>query len=354
MRKPVLLVCLLIVLGLLVAGLAFDPTRTGIGYLRGETFFEGRPTSYWGSALVSDPATRSDAIAKLQKPDESSVEVLVALVEDKSTAPEVRWTAAELLGKMGSAAEEAGPTLLAALHDPDPHVVAVAAAALPKVGVPAEEAVPALIEMLRDPYYVIAARALSEYKGDALPALDALVKVLEDKSLDVEARWNAARTLGKLGPAGADAIPVLTAHLKDEEATVREHSAEALGDIGPAAENVVAELVAVFSDPAVRVRRDSVRSLGQIGGKARDAIPEIEKLLEDPETIVQKAASDALRKLDPEHFPPESESEESPEAPAGEPPADEPPAATEEPTGDDAPVETDGEPAPPTDEPAAE
>src|SRR5687768_11930943 len=38
-----------------VAGLALllDPTHTLLGHLRGETFYEGRPSSYWAAALAS-------------------------------------------------------------------------------------------------------------------------------------------------------------------------------------------------------------------------------------------------------------------------------------------------------------
>jgi HEAT repeat protein len=155
----------------------------------------------------------------------------------------------------------------------------------------------------------VAVRALSEYRSEAAPALSALVRVLQEKGLDDETRWNAARTLGKLGEQGVDAIPVLVEALSDEVATVREHAAEALGDIGPPAAVAISDLVGVLNDPAVRVRRDAVRSLGQIGQAARTAVSAMKPLLDDPEKIVRDAARNALLEIAPEEVPPEKESE---------------------------------------------
>jgi HEAT repeat protein len=211
----------------------------------------------------------------------------------------------EILGKIGPEADAASDTVLAALNDPDPHVRTVAAAALPKIGVPAAQAVPALIQRLEAEPGVVPGRALSEYRDQAIDALPALVEVLRNKELDSETRWNAARTLGKLGPGGTDAIPALVESLQDTAPTVREHAAEALGDIGRPASEAVPALVAVLSDSATRVRRDAVRSLGQIGPASRVAVAQIKRLLNDPEDIVRQAARDALQAISPEELPPE-------------------------------------------------
>jgi len=287
-----------------VAALWLDPTGVLMGHLRGEPFFDGRPAGYWERSLRADPATQVTAIEKLEQGGTEAAVVLESLLSSKNGASaEVRCTAAEILGKIGPDAEQAGSTLLAALKDTDLHVRAIAAASLAKVGVPPDEAVPALTRMLETDQKVVAGRALSEYRGGAKPALPALIAVLTDKSLDSETRWNAARTLGKLGPEGVDAIPVLVESLKDEAATVREHSAEALGDIGPPAAGAVPDLVGVLDDPATRVRRDAVRSLGQIGEASRAAIAEMKKLLKDPEGIVREAAKNAIRAIAPEELP---------------------------------------------------
>ena len=282
----------------------FEPTRVIMGTLRCESFSAGRPTSFWKLALVSDdPATKENAYKTLKDGAADSVGVLVALLGEPDGSPaaaELRWTAAEILGKIGPPAKVAAQPMLAALDDRDLHVRSVAAAALPEIDTPAETAVPALQKLLPTATGRTAARALSKYRAAASPAIPLLVEMLNDKSLDSETRWNAARTLGKIGPAAKEAIPALVANLKDDVETVREHAAEALGDIGPVAKETVPALVDVLSDPAVKVRRDAVRSLGQIGPAAKEAVPAIQKLLADPEKIVQDAAQKALQLIAPE------------------------------------------------------
>jgi HEAT repeat protein len=303
------LILVVIFAGLLVVGLFIEPTGVALGYLRGESFYDGRPSGYWARQLAGDPAASSAAIEKLERGKGAVVGVLAELLQGQSRFPsEVRYTAAEILGRIGPDADAASQALLDALNDPDPHVRLVAAAALPKTGVPAADAVPALTKRLAEEPSVVTARALSEYRGQAIEALPTLIKTLENQELDSETRWNAARTLGKIGPEGTEAIPALVEALEDKESTVREHSAEALGDIGPPAAEAIPDLVAVLGDPATRVRRDAVRSLGQIGPASRVAVAEMKELLKDPEEMVREAARNALLAVAPEELPDEKPS----------------------------------------------
>ncbi len=295
-------VVLLTFAGLVLAGVG--PLVVVRGWLTGEAFFAGRPASDWRRALCGDPGRRADAIAGLESGGQEAAAVLAAILSDRRRSnAEARWSSAELLGKVGTASPGAEAALVAALQDPDPYVRGVAAAAVPKAGVSSLVAVPALTEFLRRERDPVSLRALSEYRAAAQPALPLFLDILGDPSLGEESRWNAARTIGKLGPAGVSAVPALVACLKDDAATVREHAAEALGDIGPPASEGVAGLVAVLNDPAPRVRRDAVRSLGQIGEPARIAVPQIKPLLDDKEAIVKAAARTALSVLAPDELP---------------------------------------------------
>ena len=293
----------LIVLGLLAAivcvGAWVEPTRTVVGWLKGDRFFEGRSTTFWHEALsIDDPALQEANYKKLLD-DAAAVDVLRQLL-GASSKSEIRFTAAEILGKKKEQARAAAAELIAALDDADEHVVSVAAAAIPDVGVPADQAVPALTKRLKTLPVVPVTRALSKYGAEARPALDDLVAVLRNEKLTVEQRWNAARTLGKMREAGAPAIPVLVEMLKAESSLIREHAAESLGDIGAPSRGVVKELLAVFTDENVKVRRDGVRSLGQIGVDDADreaAIAAAEKLTSDPEAIVVEAAKKTLELL---------------------------------------------------------
>ena len=290
---------------LLVAVILLEPTQTIVGRLKGEVFFQNRPTTYWSRQLRSgDPAREASCREQLLSGGSASVDVLIELLVDQRgsawQAAEVRWKAAELLGEIGGSASASQQTLLAALGDSDPHVRSVAATALPLVGTSSAEAVPALTRMLNSDARLAAARSLSAYGPEAQPAMNELIALLSDQQLDSEIRWNAARTLGKLRAAGLDALPVLVAHLHDEAATVREHSAEAIGDLGPGAKSAVEDLVGVLGDPATRVRRDAVRSLGYIGGEARAALSSIKPLFDDPEQIVRDAAVTAWKTIAPD------------------------------------------------------
>lgn len=322
-RLAVVLIAAVIV----VAVVALQPSRAWWGLISGEPFVKGYPASYWDRELSRGPAARSTAVEQLQVARDEAIPVLRSLLRH-STESEVRWTAADMLSSLEAAAHEASEDLLAATNDPDPHVRAVAIAAVPLVETPADVAVPVLTPFLQSEHSVVASRALSRYRGEAAPALKDLLAVLQDESLDSETRWNAARTLGKLGPEGIDALPVLIEYCEHPEDTIREHSAEAIGDIGPLAVDGIPALVGCLDDPATRVRRDAVRSLGYIGEPARETVPHIKPLLDDPEEIVRIAAANALKAIAPEELPEPS----APEPSANESPAAEEPAKNEEAT----------------------
>lgn len=284
---------------LLIAGIAaviVEPSGRLRGWLTGEAFFEGRPSHVWRRQLLQKaPDQREAAVETLRKGGPESVAVLRQLLE-KSSEANVRWTAAELLGGKKGAARDASSELLAALQDSDSHVRSVAATAVPEVETPAEAAVPALLALLEKEPAVPVIRALSVYGAEAKPALTALLTIMDTETLDIEVRWNAIRTVGKMREAGADAIPSLLPRLASPESRIREHAAEALGDIGPPSRSVVERLYPLLTDPDTKVRRDSVRSIGQIGA-GPEAIPLVEKLVKDPEQIVRDAAAKTLSQL---------------------------------------------------------
>jgi HEAT repeat protein len=68
----------------------------------------------------------------------------------KHKDPDIRSTAATVLGKYGAEAKEAVPALTATLKDEDKHVREAAAYALAGIGRDAREALPALKEALKD------------------------------------------------------------------------------------------------------------------------------------------------------------------------------------------------------------
>jgi HEAT repeat protein len=299
--KRRLIMSLGVVLALLAVGVWIEPTGVVLGWINGETFYQNRPSRYWGKALTSsDPATQAQTHQALNDGGRSAVSVLVEIMQKDHNA-EARWKAADLLGRLGPDTRQTPQALSAlssALKDGNPQVRTVATTALASVGPAGPEAIPTLQEMLSTPDCLPALRALALYGSDAAPAIEKIIVLLKHEG-DSEVRWNAAQTLGKIGPAAKQATPKLVAALKDPEPLVREHAAEALGEIGPDAKEAIPELVQALKDPDARVRRDAVRSLGQMGPSAKSAVESIRPLLKDEEERVRKAARVSLHQIDP-------------------------------------------------------
>lgn len=279
-----------------------DPTYTVRGLLRGEKFFQGRPTSYWRHALVTEnPGIQTETHRRLSEAGAEAVPVLAELVGQPSgsewEAAEVRWKAADLLGRLGPKARDAVPALIAATQDRDAHVRSVTIAALGDCGAHSPTAATALGEQLKGGERLEALKALAKLGKLAAAAVPEIVPLLKDKSNEV--RWNAARTLGEIGPAALLAAPALVAALADPDDEVREHAAESLGQIGPGAKDAVPVLIKTLKDENDRVRRDAARSLGEMGAAAKDSLPALKALASDPSNIVREAAARSVRQIDP-------------------------------------------------------
>ena len=213
-------------------------------------------------------------------------------------APEsaVRRRAADSLALMGKDAAPAAKTLVAALADADPLVRGVAARAVGELAPDAPGAVPALVTQFPD---IDAIRAVAKFKAGGADAVPELTKLLTHE--DSTIRWQAVRTLGKIGEPALVTLPNLIDMMSgDAVSLVREHAAEAAGDIGPAAKDAVPALTKAMSDADHKVRRDAVRSLGQIGAAAKPALAKVKELRKDPEEIVRDAATKSARQIDPE------------------------------------------------------
>ena len=284
-----------------------EPSGAMLGRLMGEPFLDGKPLRYWKAAVNGSPAENAEALETFARAEKSDAEpMLIALYRNGPSEAEQRWTALDLLAEHAPLSAEGQNLFLAALDDPDEHVRSVAIASVAESGISADQALPVLVEKLNGPHAVIAAREISEYRGSAAAALPQLIELMQSNDASVEARWNAVRTIGKIGPDAISAVPQLIDELDNPEDTIREHAAEAIGDIGPtAAELGVPALRGVLGDPYVKVRRDAVRSLGYIGPTAVDAVDDIIPLLDDPEEMVQTATRDALQKIAPDRIPTE-------------------------------------------------
>src|ERR1700676_4472038 len=91
------------VAALAVVSIFVDPTQVVLGKLLGEPFFEARPTRFWARSLRAGPAGRARATSQLEQGGTDAVPVLVGILKNSTAAgeAELRWTAAEILGKLG-------------------------------------------------------------------------------------------------------------------------------------------------------------------------------------------------------------------------------------------------------------
>lgn len=279
----------------------WEPPDVLLGRLKGEPRFERQPVTHWRKQLTAGPGPAAKAREQLEGGGGASLPVLTELLksEPHPEAVNLRLASLEILGKLGTEATPIAGEVLALLNDPDEHVRTVAVTLVPKLQVRANEALPRLQAFFDKPEAVVALRAASEYRGQAASLLPVLQEILQDRSRPTEVRWNAARTLGKIGFLAVDAVPTLIEFLPDPEPSIREHCAEAIGDIGPsAAGRGIPALLPLLKDENTRVRRDTVRSLGQLGAAARETIPQIQALAKDPEAIVREAVEVAVRRLE--------------------------------------------------------
>jgi len=130
-------------------------------------------------------------------------------------------------------------------------------------------AVPGLIEALDNESWKVreeAAFGLGRLGGEALPAMPALIAALEDKNFLV---WEAVD--GAIGTiavgAGEKAVPMLIDTLKTGTAKARVSAAEALCHAGPAAREAIPALTAALKDPEGGVREAAAAALEEIKGE---------------------------------------------------------------------------------------
>jgi HEAT repeat protein len=296
MKKILLGVGLVIVVGLGTV-FAIPAVRYPVlAYLQNERLYSGRPVSYWIAALKdSDANVRKEAALTLGEYD---------IVKEHSGKEDplcrlVVFGLVETIGDQDGAVRKAAATSYLLYPRDSP--------------VPADgPTITRLNGVLRDPEVVVrkaAARALwqagpAAKQGDGVARL---TEALADK--DDIVRQYAARALGMIGPEAKPAVPALLERLKkDEERDVREHAAKALGLIGAQAigplllPEIVVALIKGLTDEAGDVRENSARALGQLN--AKEAISHLEELLQDRRSTEDRyrlrartAAAEALQRL---------------------------------------------------------
>jgi hypothetical protein len=216
-----------VMLAAVVAAVWLDPTRVLLGLLKNESFYRGRPTSYWRAKVYEQVHAGRDNSQAAREP-------------------------LELEPTFGVAPDPVGiPVLVALLDDEDDQVRFFACNALVAHGPKSAPAVPALRKMLRHE--------------------------------DVYQRRNGVKTLAAIGPDARAAIPDLIQALKDEDSWVNYFAAVALGKIGAEAREAVPALRELRASDRAKVsylgsgKEDRLlnRGMDKVGDGATWALKEI-------------------------------------------------------------------------------
>jgi HEAT repeats len=171
----------------------------------------------------------------------------------------------------------------------------------------ANQAIPALIEALDDKDAQArfdACLALIEMGPDASNAVPALTTVFNNKGSSTNSllylRAVAARTLGKIGPSAAGALPVLKTALQETDPYLLSFLAAAIWRIDSDVETALPVLLQELPKVEVYSRWDPIIALGEMGPRGKAAFPLLTTQLTNHWAEVRECATNSLVKIDPE------------------------------------------------------
>ena len=174
----------------------------------------------------ADRFPRLYAIQMLSKwGDDTTIPVLVGVVQDKAALSEIRWAALAGLGQLGAKGDAALAVLAQTLKDKNPALRRAAALALGKIGPRARDTWPAIKAAYADADNGVRnqiIRLLGSLARDEKEAVTLLADAAQ-KDVNLENRLAAIQELGQLESGATDALPVLTRLASDDvRASVRE------------------------------------------------------------------------------------------------------------------------------------
>jgi len=288
--KRLLLWSVLLLLFLGLAAVLLDIPVIVEGYLRHESFFQGKPTTYWKTKLGSHDKSLANpdrdfqlALKEFKRGGSKAVPVLLESLKDPP--PLVRERAVKVLGELGADAAEAVPDLIEKLGDTNDRVRLQAEEALKQVVREADKT---------------GSKEIRTVLTQALRHRDNLVRV------------PVAELLFKMEGVATPYAPVVIEALKDDRDDVRERAAITLGRMGPRAVKAVPALVQALSDRQEKVRGWVIWALGEIGSGAKAAEPALQQAAQDPKKEIREAATAALKKIEVAHRRATSEKTDKP------------------------------------------
>jgi hypothetical protein len=133
--------------------------------------------------------------------------------------------------------------------------------------------------------------------GCGEPALPYLLKAAASTNGDLA--FGAVQSLGNLAKNTPSAIPPLIQLLKSTNWIVQSLALSGLGDARSRPDLVVPALVEALADRNRSIRIRAEFALGRLEAVAKPAVPDLLKLLKDSDRAVAREASNALLRIDP-------------------------------------------------------
>ena len=215
----------------------------------------------------------------------------------------VRLNAATAVARIDPADPRAIPLIVAALSEASAGTRRLAAQCVARLGPPAKSALAPLLKLVTGPdpdenVRAAAVDAIGRLKAEALPALDELIKLLDDEKL----RLTAAESIGRIGPGASAALPKLAGALGDSDATWQWTAARAMVLIGGEGARPAVPFFVKRLEKAPRGRElyQLTWLLGLMGPLAKDTIP----ALRDAQRRDNELASMAIWAIAPEEIYP--------------------------------------------------
>jgi HEAT repeat protein len=255
-------------------------------------------------------------------------DLVAALLRDKSIS--VRQAALQALKEV-QLTPDAVPRLVEALQSADREIRFNAAEILGRLGAVASSAVPSLLATLKEPFDLEEqkkSRDAAWYGDPACAAAKAVAQIVANEevivgltemlSSDIAERVSsAAEGLGNIGPRAASAVPRLIAAYEKVQKSNKHvigqiRIPEALGMIAPntaSASDAVSILVNALDSGDKWVRLGGAKALGRFGADAAMVVPKLRQLGQDPVEYVRDAASASLAMI--EQKPTESKTADS-------------------------------------------
>jgi len=251
------------------------------------------------TASSESAASAGEAIRALAPGSYSLSRLIVRASQGNSSD---RRNALFQISEMGAAAEEAAPTLLRWLNDPDPLIRLSTIDALRYVAPRRRDVIKALASLLSDSDERIvtsALVALAEGGGAASFALEEINSLRNAPSplTRVHAEY-ASLSIGSDLPGSEVDCSGLLSFFGHRSASIREKAIQFSGYLAPHSKEAIPYLISALDDKDVSVGAEAARALGRFGALAKEALPRIEALQKRLEEASRNGENSNLYYLD--------------------------------------------------------